>query len=60
MYKCDRCGGMVDAGELTSGVCYDCWEEERALEIRSELLRQMHRRNIKEQPDGQLVLSYGR
>lgn len=59
MYRCSRCGGHFDAGELHSGVCDDCREEEKQLEIRKGWNRKMLQQNIAEQSDGQLVLNYG-
>ncbi len=47
---------MFDAGELRGGVCEDCLETERQQEERSEQDRQMRRRCIMEQADGQLAL----
>ncbi len=58
MYICDRCGCNCDAGELRGGVCDDCREEERQLEIRKEYDRKMRAMNIVEQTDGQMVLNY--
>lgn len=55
MYKCSRCGCRCDAGELHGGVCDDCREEEKSL----ELLRKMRAKSIAEQTDGQLVMRYG-
>lgn len=59
MYRCSKCDGHFDAGELHGGVCDDCREEEKQLEIRKEWHRKMLAQNIVEQSDGQLVLSYG-
>lgn len=56
MYECSRCGCRCDAGELHGGVCDDCLEEEKQLEIRREWNRKMRVQNITEQSDGQLKL----
>ena len=56
MYECSRCGCRCDAGELHGGVCDDCREEEKSLELRKEWNRKMRVRNIAEQSDGQLVM----
>lgn len=59
MYQCNRCSCLFDAGELHGGVCDDCREEERQLEIRKEWNMKMRSRNITEQKDGQMVMFYG-
>lgn len=56
MYICERCGCRFDAGELHSGICDDCLEADRQREERKEQERQMRKRCISEQPDGQLAL----
>lgn len=56
MSNCRKCGCRCDSGDLIGGVCDDCREEERQMEIRSEWNRKLFSRNISEQPDGQLVL----
>lgn len=58
MYKCKRCGGQCDPGELRGGTCDECREEERVLEIRREWNQKMLAKNVIEQLDGQLVLNY--
>ena len=35
-YKCDKCGGNCDAGELTAGICPECLEEERVAKSSQE------------------------
>lgn len=32
MYKCSKCGGNCDAGELIGGICPDCLEEQEKKE----------------------------
>ncbi len=60
MYQCRTCEGLFDAGELRGGVCVDCIEREQQEEERKEWTRQMLKRSIAEQEDGQLVLCYGK
>lgn len=55
MYQCKRCGGYVDAGELVGDTCVDCREAEAQQDRQQDLERQMRRRFIREQADGQLV-----
>lgn len=55
MYICKKCQGLFDAGELHGGVCDDCREAEEQEEVWRELNRQMRKRCIREQADGQLV-----
>lgn len=64
MYRCHVCGGMCDAGELESGVCYECREEQtRKLETKSLQTRkdinQLIKARYAEQHDGQMVMMYG-
>lgn len=59
MYICSKCDRQCDAGELRGGICDDCWETERQMEIRKEQDRKMRARSIVEQADGQLVFNYG-
>ena len=56
MRTCRRCGGLCDPGDLVGDKCTDCIEEERLEEERREMTRQMLRRNLAEQVDGQLVM----
>ena len=56
MYICNKCGCRCDAGELRGGVCDDCREVERYLEVKRDQERLMLESCIKEQPDGQLIL----
>lgn len=56
MNKCRKCGCMCDPGDIVGGVCDDCREEEKSLEIRKEWNRMMRDRNIKQQKDGQMVI----
>ena len=60
MRTCRGCGGLCDPGDLVGGICTDCIEEERLKEERREMTRQLLRRNLAEQPDGQLVMVYGK
>ena len=63
-YRCHVCGGMCDAGELESGVCYGCRDEElrkeeaRILKMRKDV-NQLIRARYAEQNDGQMVMMYG-
>ena len=56
MSACRRCGCICDPGDIRNGICDDCREEERSLEIRREWYRKMRAQNIIEQPDGQLTI----
>lgn len=64
-YECHTCHGLCDPGELENGVCFECRakaverEEERQFEIRKELA-QMMRARYAQQPDGQMVMTYGK
>ena len=64
-YVCHICGCNCDAGELVNGVCDDCRdaavkaEENRQLRIRMEL-NQAIRARYAQQPDGQMVMCYGK
>ncbi len=51
MSKCRICGCMCDPGDLQSGVCDDCREEE----ARKEEYRRMQEIHLSEQTDGQIV-----
>ena len=51
-YQCDTCGGICDPGDLVSGVCAECREEDVR---RTERILRMGR-EVKEQGDGQMVL----
>lgn len=55
MYECEKCQGLFDAGELHGGICDDCREAEEQQDLQRELNRQMRKRCIREQEDGQLV-----
>ena len=59
MYICNKCGCRCDAGELRGGVCDDCREEERYLEVKRDQERLMRERFIIERRDGQLALMLG-
>lgn len=56
MSTCKRCGCICDPGDIRNGICDDCREEERSLEIRREWYLKMRAQNIIEQPDGQLTI----
>lgn len=64
MYECHICHGLCDPGELENGVCFECRkrsaekEEARQFEIRKELA-QLMRERYAQQPDGQMVMTYG-
>lgn len=58
MYECKICNGLFYAGELHGGICDDCREKETQEENRRELNRQMRKRCIREQGDGQLICSW--
>ena len=58
MYECEKCQGLFDAGELHGGICDDFREAEEQQELQRELNRQMRKRCIREQEDGQLVCSW--
>lgn len=55
-YVCSSCGGLCDAGEFEGGRCLECRQEEREKEVRKEWTRQMLKRNLVEQADGQLAI----
>ena len=57
MSSCRKCGCLCDPSDLLGGVCDDCMEAERQLEIRQEWNRMMIARNVIEQADGQLAMS---
>lgn len=43
MVVCKKCGGNCDNGELIGGVCPECLEEERQIQIRSDsVIKMMH------------------
>lgn len=56
MSTCRRCGCICDPGDIRNGICDDCREEEKSLEIRREWYLKMRAQNIIEQPDGQLTI----
>lgn len=56
MIRCRICHCVCDPGDIIGGVCDDCREDAINLEEREEQYRQMRRKNIAEQPDGQMVL----
>ena len=56
MSTCKRCGCICDPGDIRNGICDDCREEEKSLEIRREWYLKMRAQNIIEQPDGQLTI----
>lgn len=58
MYECEKCQGLFDAGELHGGICDECREAEEQQEHQREMNRQMRKRCIREQEDGQLVCSW--
>lgn len=60
MRTCSKCGCFCDPGDTINGVCTDCIEAERQEDERREMMRQMLRRNLAEQADGQLVMIYGK
>ena len=47
---------LCDPGDIISGICDDCREDAIRMEEREEQYRQMRKRSITEQPDGQMVL----
>ena len=41
-YKCDKCGGNCDAGELIGGICPECLEEEgMAISLQEKVVMQL-------------------
>lgn len=36
MVKCSECNGNCDPGEIVGGVCLDCMEQKRQMQIRQE------------------------
>lgn len=56
MSSCRICGCRCDPGDLQSGICDDCREEELQRELKQEERRQMLARHVTEQADGQLVM----
>lgn len=60
MRTCNKCGCYCDPGDTVNGTCTDCIEAEQQEEERKDIIRQMLKRNIMEQSDGQLVMVYGK
>ena len=56
MVRCKNCQCLCDPGDIISGICDDCREDAIRMEEREEQYRQMRKRSITEQPDGQMVL----
>lgn len=55
MYRCTRCGGICDPGELIGGICFDCRQEEKRKERARKEFSDFCER-MKEQIDGQMVM----
>lgn len=36
MVTCRKCGGNCDPGEIVGGICIECMEQERQMQIRHE------------------------
>lgn len=55
-YVCISCGGTCDAGELRGGKCLECRQAAAEREANKEWTRQMLKKSLVEQADGQMVM----